>query len=180
VYRALPQSWRPTLEIYVRTSGEPAALAEPLRREFLAVDANLPYFDPRTMQDQTAVSTIAQRIGSRMLGLFGGLALLLSAIGIYGVMAYTVSLRTRELGIRLALGAARERVVRMVLFYGARLALIGLVLGGVMGFAAASLMRNLLFGVPAGDPITYVAISGLLLVVTLVRERDSGDPGGEN
>jgi predicted permease len=168
VFRALTQSWRPTLEIYVRTAGEPAALAEPLRREFLAVDANLPYLDPRTMEEQTEVGTITQRIGSRMLGLFGALALLLSAIGIYGVMAYTVSLRTRELGIRLALGAARERVVRMVLLYGARLALLGLVLGGVMGFAVASLMRKLLFGVPAGDPITYVAISGLLLAVTLV------------
>jgi ABC-type antimicrobial peptide transport system permease subunit len=103
-----------------------------------------------------------------MLGLFGGLALLLSAIGIYGVMAYTVSLRTREMGIRLALGAARERVIRMVLLYGARLAIIGLVLGGALGFAVATLMRKLLFGVPAGDPLTYVAIAGLLLGVALV------------
>ncbi len=168
VYRALQQSWLATLEIFVRTSGDPTALAEPLRREFLAVDANLPYLDPRTMEDQTAVGTISQRIGSRMLGLFGALALVLSAIGIYGVMAYTVSLRTRELGIRLALGAARERVVSMVLLYGARLALIGLVLGGAMGFGVASLMRSLLFGVPAGDPVTYIAIGGLLLGVALV------------
>jgi ABC-type antimicrobial peptide transport system permease subunit len=83
-------------------------------------------------------------------------------------MAYTVSLRTREMGIRLALGAARERVVRMVLLYGARLALIGLGLGSVLGFGVASLMRNQLFGVPAGDPITYVAIAGLLLAVALI------------
>jgi predicted permease len=168
VYRALPQSWRPTLEIFVRTSGPPTALAEPLRREFLALDAGLPFLDPRSMEDQTAVGTIVQRIGARMLGIFGGLALLLSAIGIYGVMAYTVSLRTRELGIRMALGAARERVVRMVLVYGARLALIGLVLGGVLGFGVANLMRSLLFGVPAGDPLTYAAIAGLLLAVALV------------
>ena len=168
VYRALTQSWRPTLEVYVRTTGDPRALSEPLRKEFLALDGNLPYLDPRTMEDQTSVSTIVQRIGSRMLGLFGGLALLLSAIGIYGVMAYTVSLRTREMGIRLALGAARERVIRMVLLYGARLAIIGLILGGALGFVVANLMRSQLFGVPAGDPLTYVVIAGLLLGVALV------------
>jgi putative ABC transport system permease protein len=120
------------------------------------------------MNDQTAVGTITQRIGSRMLGIFGALALILSAIGIYGVMAYTVSLRTREMGIRLALGAARERVVRMVLLYGARLALIGLAIGGALGFAVANLMRSQLFGVPAGDPLTYGVIAGLLLAVALV------------
>jgi predicted permease len=168
VYRALNQSWRPTLEVFVRTTGQPIALTEPLRREFLAFDPSLPFLDPRSMADQTAVGTIVQRIGARMLGIFGGLALLLSAIGIYGVMAYTVSLRTREMGIRLALGAARERVVRMVLFYGGRLALIGLVLGGALGFAVANLMRSLLFGVPAGDPATFVAIALLLVTVALV------------
>ena len=169
IYRALSQSWNSALQVYVRTTDERGlALSEQFRREFLAVNPNLPYLDPRTMKDQTSVGTIAQRIGSRMLGIFGVLALLLSAIGIYGVMAYTVSLRTREMGIRLALGAARERVVRMVLLYGARLALIGLVLGGALGFAVASLMRSLLFGVPAGDPLTYVAIGGLLLAVALI------------
>jgi predicted permease len=169
IYRALTQSWRGTLEVFVRTRGDqPLALSEPLRREFLAVDPNLPYLDPRTMNDQTAVGTITQRIGSRMLGIFGALALILSAIGIYGVMAYTVSLRTREMGIRLALGAARERVVRMVLLYGARLALIGLAIGGALGFAVANLMRSQLFGVPAGDPLTYGVIAGLLLAVALV------------
>jgi len=168
VYRALNQTWRPTLELFVRTSGDPVALAEPLRREFASLDANLPFLDPRTMAQQTAIGTITQRIGSRMLGLFGALALILSAIGIYGVMAYTVSLRTREMGIRLALGAARERVVRMVLLYGARLALTGLALGAVLSYAAGRLMRAQLFGVPAGDPLTYGAIGGLLLAVALV------------
>ena len=171
IYRALPQpqSWRSALQIYVRTKDSRGlALSEQLRKEFLAVNPNLPYLDPRTMKEQTSVGTIAQRIGSRMLGLFGGLALLLSAIGIYGVMAYTVSLRTREMGIRLALGAARERVVRMVLLYSARLAIIGLVVGGVLGFGVANLMRSQLFGVPAGDPLTYVVIAGLLLAVALV------------
>jgi predicted permease len=168
LFRPLSQSWRPSLEIYLRARGEPMALAEPLRKEMLAFDGNLPFLDPRSMNDQTAVSTITQRIGSRMLGIFGGLALLLSAIGIYGVMAYTVSLRTREMGIRLALGAARERVVRMVLLYGARLAIIGLGVGGVLGYGAARLMRSQLFGVSAGDPLTYATIAGLLLVVALV------------
>jgi predicted permease len=171
LYRALPQpqSWRSALQVYVRTAdGRGMSLSEQLRKEFLAVNPNLPYLDPRTMKDQTSVGTIAQRIGSRMLGIFGALALVLSAIGIYGVMAYTVSLRTREMGIRLALGAARERVVSMVLLHGARLALIGLLVGGALGFAVANLMRSQLFGVPAGDPLTYVVISGLLLGVALV------------
>lgn len=168
VYRALTQSWGPRLEIFVRTTADPSTMIEPLRKTFLAVDPTLPFLDPRTMQEQTAVSTLTQRIGSRMLGLFGALALVLSAIGIYGVMGYTVSLRTREMGIRLALGAARERVVRMVLLYGARLAFFGLALGGVLGYAVANLLRSQLFGVPAGDPVTYAVIAGLLLAVALV------------
>jgi ABC-type antimicrobial peptide transport system permease subunit len=102
-----------------------------------------------------------------MLGLFGGLALLLSALGIYGVMAYTVSLRTREMGIRIALGAARDEVIRMILVQGARLAALGLLIGAGLAYGAGSLLRSLLLGVPAGDPLTYATIATLLLGVAL-------------
>ncbi len=168
VWRPLSQNWRISLHLMVRAAGDPKALIEPLRRELASVDATLPFLDPRTMTEQTLPATIGQRIGARMLGLFGALALLLSALGIYGVMAYTVSLRTRELGIRLALGAAGESVVRLVLGQSARLALAGLVLGGGLAYGAGSLLQSQLLGVSAADPATYAVIAGLLLAVALV------------
>ena len=113
-------------------------------------------------------ATIAQRIGARMLGLFGALALLLSAVGIYGVMAYTVSLRTREIGIRVALGAARPNVVGLIVGQSARLAGIGLLIGGGMAFGAGKLLQNQLLGVPAADPVTFLLIAALLLAVALL------------
>jgi predicted permease len=167
IWRPLSQNWASSLTLYVRTTGDPRALVETLRREFASVDPALPFLDPRTMTEQALPATIGQRIGARMLGIFGALALILSALGIYGVMAYTVSLRTREMGIRIALGAGRETVVRMVLVQGARLAVIGLVIGTGLAFGAGTLVRSLLLGVPAGDPLTYAVIGALLLAVAL-------------
>ena len=167
VWRPLSQNWSSRLTLFVRTAGDPRALSETLRREFASVDPALPFLDPRTMTEQALPATIGQRIGARMLGLFGGLALVLSALGIYGVMAYTVSLRTREMGIRIALGAARDEVIRMILVQGARLAVLGLLIGAGLAYGAGSLLRSLLLGVPAGDPLTYATIGTLLLGVAL-------------
>jgi putative ABC transport system permease protein len=100
-----------------------------------------------------------------MLGAFGVLALLLAAVGLYGVIAYSVSRRTREVGIRIALGAERSQVLRMVLFQGGRLALIGIVLGAAGAAGAARLLESLLYGVSGFDPLAYGAAAGVLLLV---------------
>lgn len=167
IWRPLSQNWRGRLHLFARTSGDPKALTETLRAEFASVDPSLPFLDPRTMTEQMLPSTIAQRIGARMLGLFGTLALILSALGIYGVVAYSVSQRTREMGIRLALGAARDRVVKLVLFQSVRWALLGLLAGAGLAFGAGTLLRSQLLGVPAGDPVTYLVIATLLMGVAL-------------
>ena len=168
VWRALAQNYSAGLELILRTSNEPRALAQLLRGEFASIDASLPFLDPRTMSEQMVPATISQRIGARMLGLFGALALLLSAVGIYGVMAYTVSLRTREIGIRVALGAARPNVLGLIIGQSARLAGIGLLIGAALAVGAGRLLQGMLFGVPATDPLTFLVIGTLLLAVALL------------
>ena len=168
VWQSLAQHYQQHLELIVRADGDPRLLAENLRKTFASIDASLPFLDVRTMKEHIVPATIAQRIGARMLGLFGALALLLSAVGIYGVMAYTVSLRTREIGIRVALGAARHNVVGLIVGQSARLAWIGLLIGGGLAFGAGKLLQNQLLGVPAADPATFLLIAALLLAVALL------------
>jgi len=168
IWRALAQNYDGRLHLAVRSDGDPKGLVPIIRREFASVDASLPFLDARTMTEQIAPNTIGQRIGARMLGLFGALALLLSAMGIYGVMAYTVSLRTREIGIRMALGAARQDVVGLIVGQSARLAGIGLLIGAALAVGAGKLLQGMLFGVPATDPLTFAVIGVLLMVVALL------------
>ena len=117
------------------------------------------------MSDQIIPATIGQRMGSRMLALFGAMALFLAAIGLYGVMSYSVSQRTREIGVRLALGADSRGVVGMVLRHGLRLTAIGLLVGGVLSLGAGFLLRSQLFGLSPADPVTF---GGLALVLAVV------------
>jgi len=168
IFRALAQNYVGRLELIVRSNPEPKALVPIIRREFASIDAGLPFLDARTMTEQMSPSMIVQRMGARLLGLFGALALLLSAMGIYGVMAYTVSLRTREIGIRVALGAARQNVVGLIVGQSARLAGIGLLIGAALAAGAGKLLQGMLFGVPATDPLTFAVIGVLLMAVALV------------
>jgi ABC-type antimicrobial peptide transport system permease subunit len=108
------------------------------------------------------------KLGATMLGMFGALALFLSSMGIYSVIAYSVSQRTRELGIRTALGAARQDILSLVLGEGMKLAAIGLAIGGVMAFGVAMLLRSQLLGVGAADPVTFLSIGALLASVALI------------
>jgi putative ABC transport system permease protein len=156
------------MALVVRTAGDPAALATTLRREVQAIDKDQPVFGVRTMDDVVANSLGTRRVSMQLFAVFAGAALLLAAIGIYGVMAYSVTQRTQEIGIRMALGAQRSDVLGLVIRQGMTVTLIGVLVGLAGAFALTRLIANLLFGVAATDPLTFVAIPLLLLFVALV------------
>src|SRR5262249_41191504 len=131
-------------------------------------DAGVPLFDIRTMDEHLQFSVFIPRLASTLLGLFGVLSLVLAVVGLYGVIAFTVALRTREIGIRMALGAARGEVVRLVLRQGLVPPLAGLVIGLVLAIAAGRLIAGQLIGIGAGDPVSFGATILALFVVALV------------
>jgi putative ABC transport system permease protein len=154
--------------LVIRTAGDPAAFATTLRREVQALDKDQPIYNVRTMDDVVANSLGTRRVSMQLFAVFAIAALLLAAIGIYGVMAYSVTQRTREIGIRMALGAQRSDVLTLVIRQGLRLTVIGVVVGLGGAFVLTRLIANLLFEVAATDPLTFVAIPMLLLFVALV------------
>ncbi|PYI91185.1 MAG: ABC transporter permease [Verrucomicrobia bacterium] len=154
--------------LVIRTAGDPAAFATTLRREVQALDKDQPIYNVRTMDDVVANSLGTRRVSMQLFAVFAGAALLLAALGIYGVMAYSVTQRTQEIGIRMALGAQRSDVLGLVVRQGMTLAAIGVVAGLAGAFALTRVIGNLLFGVTATDPATFVAIPLLLLFVALV------------
>jgi len=152
----------------VYTSGDPAELAPSVRREISALDPQQPVSDVRTMTEVMADTVGRARFSTLLLGLFAGLATLLAAVGIFGVMNYSVTLRTREIGLRMALGAQPARVLMLVLRQGLVLTLIGIGIGLLGALALTRVMSSLLFGVNATDPATFAAIVPVLTVVSLV------------
>ncbi len=149
----------------VRASIDPATLQATLKREMAVIDSTLPLAGFRTMDDLMARSVASQRFYLLLLGLFALLGLILAAVGIYGVMLYTVAERTNELGIRLALGARQSDVLRLILRNGLQLAVLGLGIGLVGAFGLTHVMKGFLFGVSATDPLTFASIAALLLIV---------------
>lgn len=156
------------MTVLVRSSLDPAGLVGAMRRQLLALDKDLPLAQVRTMQQVVAESTAQRRVMVMVSALFGVLALLLAALGLYGVMAYTVTLRTREIGVRMALGAQRGDVLRLVISNGMALALIGIAVGLAGAFALTRLMVSLLFQVTPTDATTFTAVPALLIVVALL------------
>jgi putative ABC transport system permease protein len=154
--------------LVIRTAGDPAAFATTLRHDVQALDKDQPIYNVRTMDDVVANSLGTRRVSMQLFTVFGGAALLLAAIGIYGVMAYSVTQRTQEIGIRMALGAQKMDILRLVVRQGMALALIGVIAGLAGAFALTRMISNLLFGVGASDPVTFIAISLLLIFVSLI------------
>lgn len=131
------------------------------------LDPDLPVFDVRTLRSQVEFASINERIAGTFVGAFGVLALVLAAVGIYGVIAYTTRQRTREIGIRMALGARRGQVLQLVLGQGLRLAAIGLALGLVLSLTLTRFLSSLLFGVAPTDLLTFASVAALLCLVAL-------------
>jgi predicted permease len=168
IYVSALQSPGYAMAVYLRAEGDPSSLTQALRREVQAVDPNLPVFGERTMDDVVATSLAQRRFALQVVGGFGVLALLLAGVGVYGVVAYSVSQRTREIGIRLALGASNGAILRWVFGQGMKLTLFGMAAGLVGAFALTRLLRGLLFGVSASDPVTYAGLALLLAAVALL------------
>ncbi len=155
-------------QLVVRTTTDPHALIEPLRGAFASLDPNAAFLDARTLAEAMGPSVFVQRTGAAMLGVFGALALVMAAVGIYGVMAYVVSQRTRELGIRVALGAARGDIVALVIGQATRLLGVGLAAGAVAALGVGLALRSLLLGVRAYDLPTFAVVLVVLAGVALL------------
>jgi putative ABC transport system permease protein len=168
VYLPYAQSPAPRMMIFVRTGGEPLALVAGARRVVSALVPGLPVFDIKTMASRTAIATAQARFSATLLALFAATALLLAVLGIYGVMSFMVIQRTREIGIRMALGADRARVRGLIVREGLQLAAAGAGLGLIGAFAATRVLRSLLFDVKPGDPLTYIGIVILLAVAAAI------------
>jgi predicted permease len=167
LYRPLLRDYNTTVTLVARTANDPRAVVPDLRREVQSLDPTLPLFDVKTLAEHMSIPLFPARMAAAALGSFGVLALVLAAIGIYGVMSYVVVGRTREIGVRMALGADRNAVLRLIVGQGMTLALVGLAAGLVFAFALARLLQGLLYGVSPADPATFAGISLLLALVAL-------------
>ena len=168
LYHPIFQNPAYAMAIYLRTDVAPSTLTQSLREQVRALDRDLPVFGETTMTQIAAESMSRRRFAMQVVGLFGILALLLAAVGIYGVIAYSVTQRTREIGIRVALGASKTAILRWVLKQGMMLTIAGVVIGLVGAVALTRLLRSLLFGVGPTDIVTYGALAALLTLVALI------------
>jgi ABC-type antimicrobial peptide transport system permease subunit len=153
------------MTVYVRTAADPSALMNSIRAKMRDLDANLPIFDMRTTDEQIANSLAAQRMIASLSTVFGFMATILAAVGLYGLMAYTVTQRTREIGIRMALGAKQTDVVWMVMRDVLLLVAVGLAIGVPASMALARVVQSQLFGLTAHDPSTLFLATGALALV---------------
>ena len=182
MYLAQAQHWRAGVAVFVRTAGDPSAVAATLRTEVAALDPNLPLANARTMNSHLGIALLPARLVGGVLGVFGFLALGLASVGIYGVVAYSVAQRTREIGIRMALGAAASDAVLLVMRQGLAPVLLGTALGMAGALAASRLIRGVLYGGSGLDPVTFAAVPLALIGVAMLatwipaRRAASVDP----
>jgi putative ABC transport system permease protein len=167
-YRPFSQFPDGNLNVLIRTTGDPMALAGSVRAQIKALDPNLPVASVRTMQSVVGDATARSRMSSYLLAGFAGIALLLAAIGLYGIISYGVAQRRGEIGVRVALGANRGDILGLIVRQGMALTAVGLVVGLVGAFILTRLLRSLLFGVTTTDAATFVAVPFLLAGVALL------------
>jgi putative ABC transport system permease protein len=160
--------WKRWMTVVARTQSSPEAMAQAVKQEIWKVDSQLPITDVKTMNEVSAASFAARRFNMLLLAIFAGLALVLGAVGIYGVMSYAVTQRTQEIGIRMALGARATDVLTLIIKNGLALTLLGVGIGVAGAFALTRLLTTLLFGVTPTDKPTFVAVSLVLIVVALL------------
>ena len=187
--RPLPQLFFPlargeasTLRLFVRTNGDPGPMVAEVRNAIRGLDASLPVYDARTLNEHMQVAVFAQKMAANLLGAMGVLALLLAAIGLYGVMAYAVSQRTQELGIRLALGASPGSLLGMIVGQGMKLTTIGLTIGLIVAlgaFGSIGAVRTLLPGISPLDPMTFVSVPIVLASIALLASWIPGRRAGK-
>jgi predicted permease len=168
MYVPLAQYFRHDALLIVRTSGEPAPIVPALHAEVKRIDPNLPLFDVRTVGEHMKLSVFIPRMASTLLGLFGVLALLLAVVGLYSVVTFSVAQRTREIGVRMAMGATRGQIMRLVLRQGMILTVTGLLIGAALAAAAAQALRSQLMGLAPTDAVSFGATGALLFAVSLL------------
>ena len=168
MYAPQAQHWSSFMTVFVRTAGDPSAIAGALRTEVASLDPNLPLANARTMNSHLGIALLPARLVGGVLGVFGLLALGLASVGIYGVVAYSVAQRTREIGIRMALGAAASDAVLLVMRQGLAPVLLGTALGMAGALAASRLIRGVLYGGSGLDPVTFAAVPLALIGVAML------------
>ncbi len=167
LYQPLAQRHESGMVLLLRTSGDPSPLVSAVRAEVHSIEPNLPLTNARLMEELLSTSLYPARMGAILIGVFGLLALLLASVGLYGVMSYSVSRRTREIGIRMALGARGGDVLRLVLRQSMTLVALGVALGLGAAFAATRLLSGFLYGISPTDPAAFIGIAALLAIVSL-------------
>ena len=167
LYLPLYQVYRASMIIHARVSGDPLTFGKTVEQAIHELNPELVIFDVTTLELRNEIASLGQRIAGTFVGAFGLLALILAAVGIYGVTAYTTRQRTHEFGIRVALGASREDILRLVFGYGFRLTLAGMAVGLVASFALTRYLRGMLLGVTSTDAVTFSSVAILLCVIAL-------------
>ena len=168
IWTPLAQTYSSSASLIVRSIGDPQAMIPAVRNEVHALDPNLPIFDVKTLTEHMRLALFPARVAATVLGTFGFVALTLAAIGIYGVTSYSVAQRTREIGIRMALGAQIGDVLKLVLSHGVKLTVIGVAFGLIGAYLLTRALASLLYGVSATDPLTFGFIAFLLIIVALI------------
>jgi putative ABC transport system permease protein len=168
IYLPITQDFSPAVTLQVRTTGRPEAVIGTVRGQLQSLDTNMAITNVQTIQEIMRQGLWAPRMGAGLLTVFGGLALILAAVGVYGVLSYSVSQQTREIGIRMSLGAQQGQVLRMVIGQGFRLAVTGLGLGLLAAFGLTRVLSSLLFGVSAHDPVTFGGVSLVLVSAAIL------------
>jgi putative ABC transport system permease protein len=168
IYLPYLQNPSSLMNLLVRSTSDPLRLIPRVRSQVLAVDGDQPVYNIKTMENVFSQSLAEPQVITSLLATFAAVALILAAIGVYGVMSYSVVQRTHELGVRMALGAQQRHVLRMIVGQGLKLVLVGVAIGVMTAFAVTRVISNLLFGVTATDPLIFVMVPLLLVVIAML------------